>query len=146
MESGFEERPSSRARERARSLTLQTWEASWDASFPFMVVSTSFSAFFTVSFPISCEVIFYSKSDSDNRRRGRSTNKAEREQKTGLRPFPCALTIWPKVLCFYFFTPETNIWKFVRRITTSCRPLLQDKTDLLQFGFIGSEFRFKKAS
>jgi len=45
MEWGLEERPSSLARERARSRTLQTWAASWEASFPFMVFSTSASAF-----------------------------------------------------------------------------------------------------
>lgn len=55
MESGLEARPSSRARERARSLTLQTWEASCDASFPFMLLSTSFSAFLTLLSILPCK-------------------------------------------------------------------------------------------
>ena len=50
IDSGLEARPSSRARERARSLTLHTCASSWDASFPFIPISTNFSAFFTVSF------------------------------------------------------------------------------------------------
>lgn len=48
MESELEERPSSRARDIARSLTLHTCEASWEASFPFIAFSTSSSAFFLI--------------------------------------------------------------------------------------------------
>lgn len=50
MECGSEERPSSVARERARSRTLQTCAASWEASFPFIAFSTNASAFLIVSF------------------------------------------------------------------------------------------------
>lgn len=54
MESGESERPSSRARERARSRTLKAWAASCDASFPFMADSTNPSAFTIISlFPIA---------------------------------------------------------------------------------------------
>lgn len=49
IESEEEEKPSSRARERAKSLTLNAWAASWDASFPFISDSTNFSAAITIS-------------------------------------------------------------------------------------------------
>lgn len=49
MESGEEERPSSRARETARSRTLSTCQASWEASFPSMASLISFSALSTAA-------------------------------------------------------------------------------------------------
>lgn len=46
---GEESKPSSLARERARSRTRKAWAASWEASRPPMVETTSISAFLTTS-------------------------------------------------------------------------------------------------
>lgn len=94
MEWGWEERPSSEASERARSRTLQTWAASCEASFPFIVFSTKASAAF-LTFSILCSLPPTPHLPS------RINNKFERTKVVGnwnISHRACKMQVW---LAFY---------------------------------------------